>query len=254
MIRALSNTKLADVLVIDIETVPLESNLASLSEEMQTAWELSRGEKRPDDMTPEQYFFDNAGLHAAFGKIICISVGCFTNGNGTLRIKSFGGDEESLLLESCFGMLNRTKRHWLVGHNIKQFDCPYICQRALVNGLNIPTVLDVSGKKPWEMNLIDTYELWQFGRRGAIGGLAALAPLFGLPSSKDDLHGGEVGITYWRDGDLTRIVNYCEKDVIVTAQLLLKFIGQPIIEKSHISIADPTIYAVNSTDDFFIPF
>lgn len=249
MLRALSGKKLADVLVIDIETVPLESHLASLSEDMQTAWELSRGDRRPDDMTPEQYFFDNAGLHAAFGKIICISVGCFTNGNDTLRIKSFGGGEESSSLESFFDMLSRTKRRDVVGHNIKQFDCPYICQRALVHGLTIPAILDVSGKKPWEMNLIDTYELWQFGKRGGVGSLAALASVFGLPSSKDDLHGGEVGITYWRDGDLTRIVKYCEKDVIVTAQLLLKFMGEPILEMSHISIAEPTL-----TDDLPMSF
>ena len=78
-----------------------------------------------------------------------------------------------------------------------------------------------------------------------IGRLTVLAPLFGLPSSKDDLQGGEVGITYWRDGDLTRIVNYCEKDVIVTAQLLLTFMCQSILGKPHILIVVPTLHAVN---------
>lgn len=245
MISALSKAKLGqvkteNVIVIDIETVPAKSDLGSLSEEMQNAWTISKGEKRPDDITPDRYFFDNAGLYAAFGKIICISVGCFRKDEVTLHITSFAGDDEALLLKSFFDMFNRTKRHYLVGHNIKGFDCPYICQRALVNGISIPLILDVSGKKPWNMdNLIDTQELWLFGRdsRNDFSKLAVVATLLGVPSSKDDLHGGEVANTYWRDGDLPRIVKYCQKDVIVTAQLLRKFMDKPMLEESHIIIA-----------------
>ena len=245
MILALSKAKRGEVqpenvIVIDIETVPVESSLDSLSEEIQNAWEISKGEKCPDDKSPEQYFFDNAGLHAAFGKIICVSVGCFTKDNDTLRIKSFADDDEVLLLESFFELFNRTERHYLVGHNIKGFDCPYICQRALVNGIPIPSILDVSGLRPWSMhNLIDTQELWLFGRdaRNDISKLAVVAALLGLQSSKDDMHGGEVASVYWRDGDLPRIVKYCQKDVIVTAQLLLKFMDKSILEDSQIEIA-----------------
>ena len=240
MIRALSNMRLGDMVVIDIETVPIESDFSLLSEDMQSAWEASKGKRRPEDISREQHFFDNAGLYAAFGKIVCISVGYFRADEDTMWIDSYARDEEASLLVSFFANRTNQRKHeyFYVGHNIKGFDCPYICQRALVNGLSIPAILDMSGKKPWEMNLIDTQELWLFGRnyRDDISKLGVLAPLFGLPSSKDDLDGSKVGITYWVDNDLPRIVEYCQKEVIVTAQLLRKFMGMPIIEASHIDI------------------
>ena len=32
-----------------------------------------------------------------------------------------------------------------------------------MNGLKLPKILDIAGKKPWEVNHLDTMELWRFG-------------------------------------------------------------------------------------------
>jgi len=45
----------------------------------------------------------------------------------------------------------------------------------------------------------------------------------GIETPKDDISGEQVSRVYRDDKDLPRIQTYCEKDVIATAKLLLKF-------------------------------
>jgi 3'-5' exonuclease len=112
----------------------------------------------------------------------------------------------------------------LCGHNIREFDVPYICRRLLVNGLPFPKLLDITGKKPWEVkHLIDTLELWKFGDNKNFTSLKVLTALFGIPSPKDDIDGSEVARVFYEENDLPRISRYCEKDVVATIQLYLKF-------------------------------
>ena len=125
----------------------------------------------------------------------------------------------------------------LVAHNGKEFDFPYLCRRMLINGIHIPSILDVSGKKPWETNFIDTMELWKFGDYKNYTSLNVLAKCFGIPSPKDDIDGSMVGHTYWQQNDLERIATYCKKDIVTTAQLLVKYRNEPLVSASNIQIA-----------------
>jgi hypothetical protein len=92
----------------------------------------------------------------------------------------------------------------------------------LINGLNIPSVLQLSGKKPWEILHQDTLDLWKFGDYKHYISLALLAHLFAIPSPKDDICGSDVSKVYWQHGDLNRIATYCAKDVYTVAQVYLK--------------------------------
>jgi 3'-5' exonuclease len=238
--------KLDHLLVFDIETVPVVPELESLSEEMQKAWESKVGKNRPEDVTPQDYFFNRAGIYAEFGKVICISAGIFTENkeNGILefRIKSFYDKNEKKVLQKFIEMLNlhynRPEIHALGGHNVKEFDIPYLCRRILVNGLILPKILDIAGKKPWEVNFVDTLTLWKFGDYKNYTSLALLAALFDIDTPKDDIDGSEVGGVYWNNDDLERIVTYCQKDVLTVSQLLLRFKGMPALTDTQIIYVD----------------
>jgi len=96
----------------------------------------------------------------------------------------------------------------------------------LVNKITIPGILDNAGKKPWEITLIDTLELWKFGDYKAYSSLNLLASIFGLPSPKQDLDGSKVGYTYWQKHDLEAIAKYCRADVITLANVYLCLKGK----------------------------
>jgi DNA polymerase elongation subunit (family B) len=223
----LENYDLHNIMVLDIETVPQYSSHDELPPIMQKLWAAKTGYKRKEE-TPED-FYNNAGIWAEFGKIICISVGMYTNNNG-FRVKSFSSHNEKELLEEFATMLSgRNPALILCGHNAKEFDFPYICRRMLVNGIKLPVQLNLSGKKPWEIGHIDTMELWKFGDYKNYTSLSLLAALFDIPTPKDDIDGSMVGHVYWVDNQLNRICAYCQKDVIATAQLLKRFRGEDLI-------------------------
>ena len=105
---------------------------------------------------------------------------------------------------------------------------------AGVNGLHLPDTLQISGKKPWELNFIDTLELWKFGDFKHYTSLKTLTALFGIPTPKDDIDGSEVARVYYIEHDLNRISTYCQKDVIATIQVYLRMCGEPIIPNNCI--------------------
>jgi hypothetical protein len=234
----LNDLKLEDVLFLDIETVPATSDFTNLTEEEKKLWE-KKAEliRRNDPETTADELYARAGIYSEFGKIICISCG-FTNGK-EFRIKSYYGDDERILLEEFADTLNKhyyTDRYLLCAHNGKEFDFPYIARRMLINSIPLPKMLDIAGKKPWEIRHLDTMELWKFGDFKHYTSLELLASVFKIPTPKDDIDGSMVGQVYWKDKDLERIVTYCEKDVLAVAQLLRRYMGLPLIKDTDVTI------------------
>ena len=233
---------ITNILFLDIETVPGHPQFNDLDETWQSLWKhkaRSIVKKTDEEMTMEDAaaVYDRAGIYAEFGKIICISVGIFARDKETqalkVRLKSFADDDEAVLLRGFADMLvkhyNMPDRHFMCGHNIKEFDIPYICRRMLIHQLPFPKLLDISGKKPWETkHLLDTMELWKFGDNKNYTGVKVLAAAFGFPSPKDDIDGSDVARVYYEEKDLPRIAVYCEKDVVAVMQLMLKFKRMPL--------------------------
>ena len=106
----------------------------------------------------------------------------------------------------------------------------------LVNGLQIPPQLELSGKKPWEINHLDTMELWKFGDYKSYTSLSLLTAIFSIPTPKDDIDGSMVGHVYWKENDLERIATYCQKDVIATAQLIRRYRSEQLIDDEYITL------------------
>lgn len=229
---------LENILFLDIETVPEEADYALLADETQALWEEKTTYKRQDEISGED-FYDRAGIWAEFGKIVCISVGYFVKGEKRhFRVTSYLGEEKELLesfktlLESHFDHA----KHVLCAHNGKEFDFPYIARRMLIQGISLPKQLNLFGKKPWEVPHLDTLEMWKFGDYKHYTSLKLLTHVLGIPSPKDDIHGGEVRRVYYEENNLSRIVKYCEKDVVAVAQIMLRFRQEPLLEKAEIVV------------------
>lgn len=230
----LENIPLDKILFLDIETVAQQPDFNKVDERLQKFWEQKSKYIAPEE-TPEDAY-SRAGIYAEFGKIVCISVGfiSYEGNRKTLRLKSFYGDDEKLLLEEFFELLRNyfnSPNHLLCAHNGKEFDFPYIARRALVNGLDIPSILDLAGKKPWEVAHLDTLQLWKFGDYKNYTSLGLLTAIFDIPTPKDDIDGSMVNQVYWEEKDVERIKIYCEKDVVALTQLFLRYRNEALIEE-----------------------
>jgi DNA polymerase elongation subunit (family B) len=234
----LKDLKLENVLFLDIETVPGYFSFNKLPERMKKLWEKKAEQLRKG--SPEETadtLYDRAGIYAEFGKIVCISCG-FMNAK-QFRLKSFYGDDEKILLLEFADMLNKhfnEPYNLLCAHNGKEFDFPYIARRMLVHMIKLPDILNLAGKKPWEVRHLDTMELWKFGDYKHYTSLELLAAIFDIPTPKDDIDGSMVGNVYWVENDLERIAKYCIKDVLTIAQLMRKYQGMSLISENDIEI------------------
>lgn len=225
--------------LFDIETVPGAADYNELAPDLQQLFERKVGRQRNEDEDPSEFYFSRAGILAEFGKVICISCGYLQKKENEyhLKIKTFyGDDEKSLLEEFTQTLLNiSSKGYQLCGHNIREFDVPWLCRRMLINGLILPPVLDIYGKKPWEVNHVDTLDLWKFGDYKHYTSLNLLATILGVPTPKDDIDGSMVAEVYYKQHDLNRIAVYCSKDVVAVAQVIMKLKGLPLIKSENIS-------------------
>ena len=226
----LGTIKPENVLFLDIETVPAAPVWGDMAADFRELWEKKSAYIRKPEQTAEEVY-ERAGIYAEFGKIICISAGYISarEEGRALRVKSFAGDDEKALLADFAKILVQfftAKRNArLCAHNGKEFDFPYIARRMLVNGLKLPQALNVHGQKPWETPFLDTMDLWRFGDYKHFTSLSLLAALFGIPSPKDDIDGSRVADVYYKEKNLPRIIDYCEKDVLTAARIFLKLRG-----------------------------
>jgi len=234
MLNHLSDYQL---LYLDIETVSAYPSYFDMPERIRILWDKKakslnyRGDKKPMEL------FNRSGIYAEFGKIVCISVGYVVKDSHQLRIKSYYSHDEEKLLFQFAKLLNQhfnSSKHLMVAHNGKEFDFPYIARRMLINGLELPSLLDIAGKKPWEIRHLDTLELWKFGDYKHFTSLDLLTAIFDIPSPKSDIDGSQVNEVYWKQNDLHRIAEYCENDVLAIVQLLNRYRGLPLFSEKNI--------------------
>lgn len=227
------------ILFVDIETVPQVYNFSELDEKTAELYLQKNKFIQERDELSNEAVYERAGVFAEFGKIVCISCGIVNEQSGgkEIRMKSFAGDDEKVLLEEFAEMLNKhynSPYHILCGHNAKEFDFPFLGRRMLIHGIDLPGVLDIAGKKPWEVNHLDTMELWKFGDYKHYTSMSLLCHIFNIPTPKDDISGADVARVYYEENDLDRIVTYCQKDVIALIQLFLRFRNEPLVEEDNI--------------------
>lgn len=238
----LQNINYNKILFFDIETVPLTYEFKDLEERAQGLWDRkTRFLQQRDNLSPDE-LYEKAGIYAEFGKVVCISMGFVLQKEGEtqIRVKSIANENEKILLQEYIDLLNsyyNSPDFLFCAHNGKEFDIPFLCRRILINGLKLPFILNVSGKKPWEIKHLDTMELWKFGDFKNYTSLDLLTYIFNIPTPKDDMDGSQVAKVFYEEKNLDRIIHYCEKDVIATIQLFRKYQGDSIIDEEFIQIA-----------------
>ncbi len=234
------NKSLNNILFLDIETVGITSNYNLLDDNLKLLWDKKTSYlNNIEPSCPKSLFEEKGGIYSEFGKIIVIGIGIITHSKDQelcIRVRAlYDKDEEQLLidfkniLEEKFSPNVR-----LCAHNGKEFDFPYICRRMTILGIKLPSALDISSKKPWEINHIDTMEMWKFGDRKAYTSLDLLATIFDIESSKSTMDGSQVHSKYYHEDELHKIAKYCMDDVVVAAQVFLKMNFLDKVKKENI--------------------
>jgi hypothetical protein len=226
--------QLKGILFIDIETVPNQPDFESMTDVMQAEWVKKAKTVKPaidGNTDPAMLFAERAGIFSEFAKVVCIGIGSLhnTETGWIMRLKSLVNDNEKVLLNDFCELIGKFTNHHkemrFCGHNIKEFDIPFLRRRMVINGVALPLTMQVAGKKPWEVSHIDTIDMWRFGDYKNYTSLSLLAAVLGIPSPKSDIDGSQVAGVYWRDKDLQRIGHYCLQDVYTSAKVYLRLKG-----------------------------
>ncbi len=230
-----NHNSLENILFIDIETSGSSKSFLDLTIEMKALWthkanRLRRFDETLQQLPDEEIYLLKSAIYSEFAQIICISCAYFkSNGEKSLilKIKSFYGCPEDEMIQSFFNMVEDAfqsdRFRFYCGHNIREFDLPFICRRALINGLRIPAFMDYKNKRPWQVNnIIDTLEMWRFGDYKSYSSLELLCNIFKIDSPKSDMDGSSMHIAYWYGQKIEKIKRYCENDVKATAELYIK--------------------------------
>lgn len=229
-----------NLLFLDIETVAGFATFEAMPERLQHQWARKARHLRTDaSQTDAALYEGRAGIYAEFGRVVVIGLGFAhptDEGKLALKVRTLANADEAALLREFVGIVERYRpdRLTLCAHNGYEFDFPYLCRRMLVNGIPLPKALRLSGQPPWKNPHLDTLELWKFGDKKNFTSLELLAALFDIPSSKTDLSGDQVNGVFHRENGLERIRQYCQEDVVVLAQLFLRYQNHALIPEERI--------------------
>lgn len=242
-----TNKELSKLVFFDLETASTYATLGDLEEANPKMAELwvkrcdylrSRFEENRDKSN-ELLYVEKAALTPEFSRIVCASFGrlAFVEDpvlglTASFTAKSYASTDESEVLAGIHTVFSKFSDWRFAGHNIKRFDVPMMCKRLLMSGQSLPKALQVHNLKPWEMPFVDTSEVWSFGAwQEGFASLELLATSLGLETPKDDIRGEDVGRVFWQDGNVSRIVTYCQKDILTVANVMLKLSGLPVVEE-----------------------
>ena len=102
------------------------------------------------------------------------------------------------------------------------FDIPFLGKRYFINDLKPPRLFPTHETKPWDLRVVDTKDVWQFGNNWSLGSLDLMCTVLDIDSPKNgDVKGDNVTTNYW-DGNHEEIKEYCEKDVKSLVDIIKK--------------------------------
>lgn len=205
-----------NVLYFDIETVPAAS---THHEVLREEYESRKRKGRKVEDTFEEYL-DRTGLSGEFGRIVCIAYAL-----NEQPVEVVWG-EEPQILETFWhqaAVIDRRSDRF-VGHNIYDFDFPFIVKRSRILGVP-PGHGGLPNFARYRQNPIyDTMREWDLWSNRYVS-MDLLAKALGLPTSKDLMDGSEVA-GYYAAGRIEEICEYCKKDVALTRQIYKKLTWQ----------------------------
>lgn len=241
-----NNKEIQRMVFFDVETATTYGEYDQLSDRMKDLWSkrcewLRNNYEDNQEKTDEELYHYKGALHAEFNRVLCVSFGRVEIddlGNVKHTMHTCSGHDEKELLREVLNVFQKfnSSGFKFAGHNIKNFDIPVILKRAVINGLTIPNFLHLHTLKPWDYPFIDTADVWGFGswKEGMVS-LDLLSASLGIPTPKDEMNGSMVSEAYWKQDRLDDIVTYCEKDVVATANVVLRMSNQQLININELA-------------------
>jgi len=183
-----------------------------------------------DIAAEEERVYQLGSLNATSGRILSIAVhvgpasgfpdtGPLNQSEHAFGIDAAGNEQaEADALKDFLVLMSDFDRECdlLVGHNIINFDLPFIFQRCLVNNISVKPFIDLS-----EFNVqgvYDTMRAWWLGSRNRVA-LDDVAWALGIESSKTSEVEGSRVFDLYQAGKLLEIREYNLNDVRVTRKV-----------------------------------
>jgi predicted PolB exonuclease-like 3'-5' exonuclease len=226
---------MAKKLYFDIETIPAGEEWGEklgYLHERYLKKQKDRG-RAEEDINSYEEFLDETGFDGAFGRIICIA---YALDDEPLQVLS--GDEKKML-EDFWNI--SANIDMFVGHNVRDFDLPFILQRSTILGVK-PTwqLYEDPGVPKYKVNkfldmaryrscpIFDTQ--WEWSRwvdKYKNKTLEHIALAMGIPTPKEGIDGSEV-YNFYKAGKIKEICDYCIRDVDTTRRVYkrMTFQGQ----------------------------
>ena len=208
------------IIYVDIETLPASDE--DILNGIKSNLKAPSNYKDPEKIA--SYIEDNldkkvrdTALSGLFGQVLCIG---YAVDDGDVDFFYADGEVhgESQILSAfrrvcCDGSVSQFDfcQNVLVGHNILDFDAPFLSQRMMINGL---PPLFRHHTKPWDMSIDDTMTMFACGKREHYS-LENLCKAFSVESPKGEITGANV-YDYWLEGEHEKIAEYCKRDVEAT--------------------------------------
>jgi hypothetical protein len=159
-----------------------------------------------------EVYRQTAAFFPEFGKVACVSM-AFVN-KGKTKFDSYYGKDELEILKNVRNIFDKVDK--LV------FDIPFLGKRYFINGLRPPTIFPNHDTKPWELKVLDTKDIWQFGNNWSLGSLDLICSALNIESPKNgDVKGDNVTSSYWLDKH-EEIKEYCERDTKSLVDIITK--------------------------------
>tara|TARA_R110000823_G_scaffold268326_1_gene388192 strand:- start:727 stop:1455 length:729 start_codon:yes stop_codon:yes gene_type:complete len=234
--------KVDKLLFFDIESVSQYKDLFDMPDRQLKMWEsyyesfrkkVTNESKIPtadsvglENLQKETYrevYRQTAALFPEFGKVACVSM-AFVTKAGEVRFESFYGEDEKNILVETRKIFDKiySLGFDLCGQSIKMFDIPFLGKRYFINGLKPPRLFPTHETKPWDLRVVDTKDVWQFGNNWSLGSLDLMCTVLNIESPKNgDVKGDNVTTNYW-GGNHEEIKDYCEKDVKALVDIITK--------------------------------
>lgn len=204
--------------IIDIETGPLSPEKR---EHTRPTWETMKWGNAKKEETRQKKFEeaveiweagDKAALDALTGEIIMIG---FSDTGYEYMDSGLG---EGLMLSEFWTRFGSPIR--FVGHNILNFDIPFLLKRSYLNGIKPPEWIINDIRQYHSEFMFDTMRFWQFGNKQNFTSLTALCGAFGISVKESEVSGAD--FHKWWASDPEAAIDYNRQDVEAVAKLYPK--------------------------------
>lgn len=163
---------------------------------------------------------DSTGaLSALTGRIVCIGL-LFDDGETVTELALIDQDEGQML-RSFWQTVRPTDV--FIGHNVLQFDLPFIRQRSWILGVRPSRKLDL--RRFYTADVIDTVQFWSGWGATKQPSLNAIGGALGCRTKAAE--GCQVS-EWWAAGDLASIAGYCLADIRLICLVFLRMTYQQV--------------------------